>query len=223
MPTASRIARNGAMVAGILSSIIYVTIDLTSVARYPGYSLVDQAISELSAVGAPASSTQLWQLLGPSYGILFGAFALGVLITGRGNRWLTASAWIMLAFIAWGVMWPFFPMHQRGAERNLSDLGHLILGGGSLSFMTAFIGCGAFALGPHFRTFSLVSAFTILLAGLATFAYVPAMALGLETPWLGIVERVMIYGYLLWIVVLGLALMRASPRREREGRVLVAQ
>lgn len=210
MLSASRLARNGAMVAGILSSIVYVTIDLTSAARYPGYSIVHQAISELSAIGAPESSTRLWQLMGPTYGILFAAFALGVLIAARGNRWLTVSAWLMVAFVAWGAMWPFFPMHQRGTERNLSDLGHLVLGGGSLSLMSAFIGFGGFALGRRFLTFSVVSAVTILVAGLATFAYVPAMAAGLATPCLGIVERVMIYGYLLWIMVLGLALMRES-------------
>ena len=220
----SRNARQGAMVAGILSSLVYVAVDLASAARYPGYSLVNQAISELSAVGAPASSTSLWQLLGPVYGLLFAVFALGVLLTARGNRWLTVSAWLMLAFIVWGAMWPFFPMHQRGMERNLSDTGHLVLGGGSLALFTAFIGFGAFGLGRRFQAFSLATMVTVFLAGLATFAYVPRMAAEMPTPWLGVIERVMIYGYLMWIAVLAIALTRYdSPRLEREGRVLVAQ
>ena len=224
MLTVSRMVQRGAMIAGVVSSLVYVTIDLLSASRYPGYSLVDHAISELSAVGAPASSTALWQLLGPTYGVLFALFAFGVLATGRGNRQLTMSAWLMIVFIAWGAMWPFFPMHQRGAERNLSDLGHLVLGGGSVSLITAFIVAGAFALGDRFKRFSIATGVTVLLAGLGTFAYVPTMAAGGETPWLGVVERVMIYGYLLWIVVLSIALMRYdSPRLEGKRRILVAQ
>lgn len=224
MPTVPRIARVGAMVAGVLSSLVYAAIDLASAARYPGYSIVNQAISELSAVGAPESSTSLWQILGPVYGILFAIFALGVLLTGQGNRWLTVSAWLMLAFIAWGAMWPFFPMHERGMERNLSDVGHLILGGGSLTLFTCFIGFGAFALGRRFQAFSLATMVTVFLAGLATFAYVPRMNAELPTPWLGVIERVMIYGYLLWIAALAIALMRYdSPRLKGEGRILVAQ
>ena len=130
----------------------------------------------------------------------------------------------MLVFIAWGAMWPFFPMHERGTERNLSDIGHLILGGGSLALFTCFIGFGAFALGRRFQAFSLATMVTVFLAGLATFAYVPRMSAEMSTPWLGVIERVMIYGYLLWIAALAIALMRYdSPRLKGEGRVLVAQ
>lgn len=199
--------------AGVLSSVIYVVIDLVSASRYPGYSLAHQAISELSAVGAPESSTRLWSLLGPAYGILFAIFALGVLVTGWGNRSLRISGWLMIAFVAWGVMWPFFPMHERGAERNLSDLGHLVLGGGSLAFITAFIGYGAFAFGERFRAYSLTTMVTVFAAGVATFLYVPRMAVGDATPWLGLVERVMIYGYLLWVAVLAAALIRDDGSR----------
>lgn len=205
----STLLRRGIIpLAGILSSVVYVIVDLLSASRYPGYSLVNQAISELSAVGAPESSTRLWSLLGPTYGLLFATFALGVLVTGWGNRSLRISAWLMVTFVAWGVMWPFFPMHERGAERNLSDLGHLVLGGGSLLLFTAFIGYGAFALGDRFRVYSLTTMITVFLAGIATFLYVPRLGAGASTPWLGVIERVMIYGYLLWIATMGVALMR---------------
>ena len=35
-------------------------------------------------------------------------------------------------------------------------------------------------------------------------------AIGAPTPWLGVVERVMIYSYLLWIAVFALGLLRRS-------------
>lgn len=210
-------ARDLVPLAGVLSSIVYVAVDLASANRYPGYSLVNQAISELSAVGAPESSIRLWSLLGPAYGILFATFALGVLVTGWGDRYLRITGWLMIAFVAWGAMWPFFPMHARGAERNLSDIGHLVLGGGSLALFTAFIGFGAFALGDRFQAFSLTTMVTVFAAGVATFMYVPRMDAGASTPWLGVIERVMIYGYLLWVATLALALRAQWVSNENGG------
>lgn len=206
----SRITRRAAMTAGVLSSVVYVVVDLVSASRYPGYSLVNQAISELSAVGAPESSTRIWALLGPTYGGLFAVFALGALVTGWGNRFLRISAWLMVAFVAWGAMWPFFPMHERGTERNLSDVGHLVLGGGSLLLFTAFIGFGAFAFGDRFRRYSLTTMITVFVAGIVTFLYVPRMSVNASTPWLGIIERVMIYGYLLWVATFAVRLARGD-------------
>ena len=196
--------------AGVLSSIAYVATDLLSASRYPGYSLRDGAISELSAVGAPESSTRLWGLLGPGYGILFATFAVGVLVTGWRNRYLRITGWLMLAFVTWGLLWPLFPMHQRGDVRDMRDIGHLVLGGGSLLLFTAFIGFGAFAFGSRFRAFSLATMVTVFLAGVGTFLYVPTMGAGGATPWLGVVERVMIYGYLLWVAVLAVALSKEN-------------
>ena len=201
------------LVSGILSSLIYVAIDLVSASRYPGYSLVNQAISELSAIEAPAASASLWKWLGPIYGSLFMGFTIGVLRAARGNRALRRSGWIMLAFIGWGMLWPFFPMHQRGTETTVSDLGHIILGGGSSVLILGFIGFGAFALGNRFRNWSLATMLVYFLTALGTFSYVNEVVAGDSTPWLGIIERIMIYAYLLWVAVLAVALLL----RDREG------
>ena len=201
------------LVSGLLSSLMYVAFDLVAASRYPGYSLVNQAISELSAIDAPASSANFWRWLGPLYGILFLAFTIGVLRFGRGNRALRISGWIMLAFIGWGMLWPFFPMHQRGTETTVSDLGHLILGGGSNVLILGFIGFGAFALDKRFRNWSLATMLVFFLTAMGTFSYVHEIGAGEPTPWLGIIERIMIYVYLLWVAVLAGGLLR----RDREG------
>ena len=122
MLPSTAIRRGFIPLAGILSSVTYVVTDLLSASRYPGYSIVNHAISELSAIGAPAASTRLWDLLGPTYGLLFATFAIGVLVIGWGNRYLRISGWLMVAFVAWGLLWPFFPMHERGAERDMRDV-----------------------------------------------------------------------------------------------------
>ena len=212
-PAAHGILRETLLISGLLSSVTYVAFDLAAAARYPGYSLVNQAISELSAIGAPPASANLWRWLGPIYGILFGAFTIGVLRVGRGNRALRTSGWIMLAFIGWGLLWPFFPMHQRGTETTTSDVGHLILGGGSNILILGFIGFAAFALGSWFRTWSLGTMLVFVTAAIGTFSYVNDIGASAPTPWLGVVERIMIYAYLLWVAVLAAALVR----RERRG------
>lgn len=199
-------------VAGLLSSVVYVGFDLIAAARYPGYNLVDQAISELSAIGAPTAA--LWAWMGPIYGVLFVAFTIGVLRAGQGNPALRRAGWIMLAFVGWGMLWPLFPMHQRGAERTTSDIGHIVLSVGSSLLIVGFIGSGASALGKRFRVWSIASAFVYFVTFIGTFSYVTRVDAGAPTPWLGLVERVMIYSYLLWIAVLAVALLR----RDRAGR-----
>jgi hypothetical protein len=212
-PAVSGTLQKTLLVSGLLSSLMYVAFDLVAASRYPGYSLVNQAISELSAIDAPAASASLWKWLGPVYGSLFLAFTIGALRSARGNRALRRSGLIMLAFIGWGMLWPFFPMHQRGTETTSSDLGHLILGGGSNVLILGFIGYGAFALGKHFRNWSLATMAVFFLSAIGTFSYVSEIGAGDPTPWLGIIERIMIYVYLLWVATLAVALLL----RDREG------
>ena len=206
IPVAGGALQKTMCIAGIVSSVVYVGFDLVSAARYPGYSLMNQAISELSAIGAPTAG--LWAWLGPIYAVLFTSFAIGVVHVGRGNRALRLTGWIMLAFVAWGMLWPFFPMHERGTVPVATDIGHFVVGAGSSVLILGFIGAGAFAFGRRFRAWSLTTAFVYLVTSIGTFLYVPLVEPGAPTPWLGVVERVMIYSYLLWIAVLGGALLR---------------
>ena len=202
--------------AGILSSVVYVAFDLIAAARYPGYRLADQAISELSAIGAPTAA--FWAWMAPIYGVLFVAFTIGVLRAGRGNRALRLAGWIMIAFVGWGMLWPLFPMHQRGTATTTTDLGHIVLGGGSSLLILGFIGSGAFALGRRFRAYSFATAVVYLITLAGTFGYTSRVAAGAATPWLGIVERVMIYSYLVWVAAFGAGLFRRD-RAARESRV----
>src|SRR5512142_932040 len=89
------------LVAGVLSSLLYVATDLAAAMRYPGYSIVDQAISELSAIGAPTS--RLWAAMSPIYGILILAFGVGVLRAARDNRALRVTGALLVAFAVSGV------------------------------------------------------------------------------------------------------------------------
>lgn len=194
------------MAAGVLSSLVYVVADILCGVRYPGYSFADQVISELSAIGAP--TTALWVQLLQGYAALFAVFTAGVVWRSRGNRRLRLTGWLLVAFVLSGPLWGFVPMHQRGDAFTWTDAGHIALGGVMVALITTVIAVGAGSLGPQFRAFSRGLAVVAGVAGVGTFAYVPSMIAQRPTPWVGVIERVHLYTFLLWIGVLAVALLR---------------
>lgn len=192
---------------GILASAVYVTNDVVGATRYPAYSMLNQAISELSAVGAP--TTPLWNAFGTLYGVLMLAFAIGVLRIPTRGRALRATGWMLLAFALSGVLWAIFPMHQRGATANWQDVGHIVLSAVSVLLIMAYIAVGAFTLGERFRSYSFATMAALLIAGVVTFTFADELGANEPTPWMGLIERIMIYGYLLWVAVFAAALLRA--------------
>jgi hypothetical protein len=212
--SASGVAQRILLTAGVLSSILYIGIDLISASRYPGYSILNQAPSELSAIGAPRASARLWFFMGPIYGALIVAFAAGVL-RGARNRAQRVTGSLMLLFVAVATLWPLFPMHERGTEFTGTDTGHIVMAAVIVSIYVSFMGFGAFALGGRFRTCSLAASLGVALAAGATFLYISRVVAGLPTPWLGLVERVSVYGYLVWVAAFAIALMRRDEREQR--------
>jgi hypothetical protein len=192
------------LVAGIAAPITYIGLDLVAASIYPEYSLRDQAISELSATGAPTG--RLWSVVSPVFAILLLAFAIGLWRLTR-VRALRLVAALMTALVALGPLWALFPMHQRGVVTDAQDLGHLILAGLSVAIITAFMIAGGIALGGWFRWLSFVMATVVATSFVYTFAFVGRLAANEPTPWMGAIERVGIYGYLMWIATLALALL----------------
>lgn len=201
------------LVSGVLALLVYAAMDVIAAMQYPGYSMADQAISELSAIGAP--TRDFWSALSPVFGVLLLAFSIGVLRAASGNRALRITGAVLLAFSLTGVLWWFAPMHQRGAEMTWTDVMHIVLSVASVIFMLLFIGFGAAALGRWFRLYSIASILAVLVGASVTFAWAERIAAQEPTPWLGVVERVMIYAYLLWIAVLAVALVRRGRDRVR--------
>ena len=64
--------RKALLVCGILSSLLYVAMNVFVAMQWEGYSSVSQTVSELSAIGAPTRS--LWVLPGAVYTVLVTAF-----------------------------------------------------------------------------------------------------------------------------------------------------
>jgi hypothetical protein len=73
------------------------------------------------------------------------------------------------------------------------------------------IGFGAAAFGRWFRVYAVATMLVFLVFGALTGMNGPRIAAGLPTPWLGVWERVNIFTYLLWIIVVSATLLRSLP------------
>ena len=72
------------LICGILSSLLYIAMNIFVPMQWAGYSLASQTVSELSAIDAPTRS--LWVPLGIGYALLTVAFGCGVWKSAIGNR-----------------------------------------------------------------------------------------------------------------------------------------
>jgi hypothetical protein len=197
------------LACGIASSVLYALMIWTI--RYEGYNPISQVPSELTAIGAPTRT--LWAWLGWVYTALITAFAFGLHTGGRSRAERTAGG-LLLAYASLGLLWPFAPMHQRevlaAGGATLSDTMHVALGGITVFLMFLTIGFGAAALGRKFRLYSIASIVVLLAFGGLTFLDSPRLQANLPTPWIGLWERINITVFLVWVVVLAVALWRAG-------------
>ncbi len=206
------------LVCGILSSLLYGA--MMGAIRFEGYSPISQTVSELSAIGAP--TRPLWAVLGPVYDVLVLAFGLGVWVSAGGKRALRVVGGLLVALAMLGWVWPFASMHQRevlaAGGGTLSDTLHIILGAVTVLFMLVVIGFGATAFGKRFRLYSIATILILLVFGALTGLDGPRIAANLPTPWVGLWERINIGVFLLWVVVLAIALLRVRDTGAVTGR-----
>lgn len=201
--------------AGVLASVVYLAADVTASLRYPGYQVAHQAISELSATGAPTAG--LWGVFMAFFAVFMLAFAIGVVRTSSGAPGLRTTGVMLLAFTLSGAAWSLFPMHQRGAAMTWQDQGHILMGLYSVLMLSAIMGVGAFTLGARFQLFSVVAALVVLLTGAWSFAFAERLAAANPTPWLGLIERASVHGFMAWNAVFALALAGRNRRLARRG------
>ena len=206
------------LLCGILSSLLYVGMNIIAASRYEGYSSISQTVSELSAIGAPTRS--LWNPLVIIYELLLIAFGFGVRLSSLQKRSVRILGSMLVVFGMIGLAWPLGSMHTRevlaDGGGNMSDILHIILGSVTIPFMLTAIGFGSVAFGIRFRIYSIVSILLILAFGILVGLNSPRIHANLPTPWVGIWERISIAGFLLWVVVLAIILLRL-----RKGEDLV--
>ena len=77
------ITRKTLLICGILSSLLYVVMNVVVPMQSETYNWVTQTISELSAIGAP--TRQLWIKLAIFYGLLLTAYGFGIWLSAGTN------------------------------------------------------------------------------------------------------------------------------------------
>ncbi|MGB9179067.1 MAG: DUF998 domain-containing protein [Pyrinomonadaceae bacterium] len=203
------------LICGILSSLLYVAMNVFVPIGWEGYSFASQTVSELSAIGAP--TRQLWLLLVIPYTLLVAAFGWGVWLAAGRNRALRVVGGLMIAHAIIGLFWP--PMHLRGAEFTLTDTLHIVFSIVTVLIFMLEIVAGAAAFGKRFRFYSIGTMLILIVFGVLTGLDGPRIAANLPTPWVGIWERISIGAFMLWVVVLALTLLRV-PSALNARRVL---
>jgi hypothetical protein len=197
------------LICGILSSLLYVGIDILAAMQWEGYSYISQSFSELVAIEAPTRPLMIFALAIP-YNLLVTAFAVGVWASAGRKRALRVTAGLLVAYTVAGVMGSLvFPMHSRGqSTMTLTDTMHIVATSVQVLSMLLFIGFGAAASGKRFRLYSVVTILLLVLGGALAGLDGAQMAAHLPTPWMGITERINIYASMLWVLVLAIGLLR---------------
>ena len=206
-----RMARKGLLVCGILSSLIYVATVALAPMLWENYSSTSQTVSELFAIGAPSRPLVVPLML--TYDVLVIEFGLGVWGSAGRKRALRVVGGLLVAYGVVGLAGPFFPIHLREAlaagEGTLTDTMHGIITMVLVLFMLLAIGFGAAALGKRFRLYSIATILMLVVGGVLTGLDQPRLVANLPTPWMGLWERINIGVFLLWVVVLAIALLHA--------------
>ncbi len=210
MVETARMLRNLLLICGILSSLLYVGTDILAGTLWEGYSFTDQAVSELSAIGAPTRPLVVPLYL--AYDVLMIAFGLGVWGYSR-KRALRFTGGLLVGIGAVGLVGVPFPLHLGEAEATFTNTMHSIIAGVTVLLFLLAMGFGAFACGKRFRLYSIGTLLTLIVLGAVSgfMAGAQITVQGFTTPpqWFGAIERITIYGSTLWVVVLAIVLLRA--------------
>ena len=197
------------LACGIAAPLLYAFMLVLVPLRWEAYSSVDQTVSELSAIGAP--TRPLWVPLGMVYTLLLAAFGWGIWVSTRGDRRLRVVGALMIACGVFGLFWP--PMHLRGVEVTLTDTLHIVWMMVSGLLTLAAMGFSAAAFGRRFRLYSIATIVLMVVFGALTSLDAPRIQANLPTPWIGVWERCDVAVWMLWIIVLAVALLRRKVHR----------
>jgi len=209
-------ARKNLLLCGVLSSLVYASMDIVGGTRWENYSWLSQEFSRLSAIGAPSRPIHL--VLSLLYSLLVIAFGLGVWqSSGRKHSLrVIGVALIIYAIDSW--MWPqFFPEDLSQPVSALTNTMHIVLTVVTVLTWMLILGFAIAAFGKWLRLYSIGTLLAVIVFGSLAGSQVAALAAGQPTPWLGLTERINIYSFMLWVVVLAIVLLRTPQEQPQEG------
>ena len=168
------------------------------------------------AIGAPTRPFMVALYL--VFNVLVIAFGIGVWGSAGPKRGLRVTGILLAVYGAFGIVGLlYFPMYLRGTGSLATDTPHLIATIVVVLLTLLIIGFGSTARGKGFRLYSIGTLLALIVFGALAGMQAPRLQAGLPTPWLGILERVNVYGSMLWMLVLAVVLLR-GPEGSRPER-----
>lgn len=194
------------MLCGMGASILYVGTVILGGWLRPGYSHISMAISELVADGAPYRSLLSSSFL--VYNALLSVFGIGLFFKAKSqSRGRLSGSIGSLALVLVGVagvsMELAFPQEPGGTAVTFTGIMHFVMAGvAALGTMVAILMLAFwFKNIPGLKSYvpySLISVAVIFLSG-----GVGAAAMANHSPLFGLIERITIFTFTLWIFVVG--------------------
>ena len=197
------------LLCGIFSSVLYVGTDIIGGLLFEGYDFTSQYISELGAIGATSRSVVVPLYL--IHNFLVTAYAIGVGTTDRHDHSLRAISTILMLYVIVGVIGVlFFPMSPRGVTPSFTDTMHQVIAAMTVVFifMMLITAYRNKRFERWFRLYSIGTLSIFFVLGIVPFLFAVNVDIGEPTPWVGLVERIMTYGYMLWASVFAISLIR---------------
>ncbi len=200
--------RKTSLICGIISSLLYAATDMLGGMLWKGYSFTYQPVSDLNAIGSPSR----WFVFPffTIYSILFFVFALGVWMLPDKKRALSIIGGLLLGLGIINLLAIFTPEHLGEPATSLANTIHIAFAGVTSILILMQVGAGAFVARKWFRTYSAGTLLILLmvgaLAGLGGAQYVANQG----SPLIGVTERILIYGYMQWVVLLAFVLLHTK-------------
>jgi hypothetical protein len=106
--------------------------------------------------------------------------------------------------------------YVRGGNQMMqNDALHIVLTAVLVLLIVIAVGFGAAAFGRRFRIYSIATLASVAIFGALAGSQATAIAAAQPTPWLGLAERINIFSFMLWVVVLAGILLRVPEEQDQ--------
>ncbi len=205
------------LACGILAAALYVGSDIIAAISWQGYSYSAQTVSELRAIGAPTRAFLVPTLF--IYALLEIVFGLGIWKMVSQKRALQITGGLLIGLGILDLLGPLFSLNISQAVGSVTNVIHVIVTVVTMILIFLILGFGAFSHRIWFRYYTFFTILIFIMTGVWALLEIPRLAAGTPTLWLGIRERIGIYGYMLWMAMLAITLLHASKVEDRDNHL----
>ncbi len=198
-----------AIAQGITVPILYASAALIGGLYHPGYSHISQAVSELSAAGAPNQSRLLVAFTVVE--ILTFIFGVGYYLCVRKiNLMLSLSALLMVAIGIIGLGFARFPMDQVGTAMTTDGEMHMVIVAISASLAVVAVSLAGLGWKRHPGGERLANLSLLLLGAMLVSGFLSGLTIVNEWPGIGVWQRINIAAFSLWQICTAIHIWRLA-------------